>query len=189
MPAPLSRQFLTINTHDAQLKRSIDSHYHLQMIAENSSEIVEYQALSLQLQHEAARANLRGMAEIAGRQDQTNSLLSSLVDGMDTLNDSLDALNATATETLDALYAQTEVLQAGFEEMAQLMMQQQEVLKHIADVLSSPYETQALELLREADRALKTGMKSTGLDQKAEYADSMRLLQEVLDNPIVSRNY
>lgn len=185
MPAPIIRQLLPDNKNI----RSIDNHYHLEMIADNGHQIIEYQAHSLRLQHEAARANLLVMAEIAGQQDQTNSQLSSILDGILTLNDSLDLLNATATETFDAICAQTEVLQAGFREMAQLMMQQQEVLQQIAYTLSSPYETQALELLREADLALKTGMKSAGRDQKAEYADSMRLLQDVLNNPIGSRNY
>ncbi len=183
MPAPFTSHLIPVNI------RSIDNHYHLAMVAESSRQIVEYQAHSLRLQHEAAKSNHRGMAELAGRQDGTNRLLSSLLDSMDAFNNSLNALNATAEDTLDAIYAQTEVLQAGFGEMAQLMMQQQEVLKRIAYVLSHPYETRALELLHEADSALKTGMKSSGRDQIAEYADSMRLLKEVLNNPIGSRNY
>jgi hypothetical protein len=40
------------------------------MVAENSRQLVEYQAQSLRLHHEAAVANIRGMAEIAYRQDK-----------------------------------------------------------------------------------------------------------------------
>lgn len=196
MPAPFSRQFLPINTSETQLARRIDDHYHLEMIAENSGQLVACQTQALSLQRDAAIANLRGMAEIAGRQDatnamlgQTNSLLSCLVGGVDRLNNSMDALNETATQTLDALYEQSEVLQAGFAQIADLMMKQQKTLEEIAVTLSRPYETQALELLSEADRALKTGMKTAGRDQKAEFADASRLLTQVLANPIGSRNY
>jgi hypothetical protein len=108
-------------------------------------QLVEYQAQSLRLRHEAAVVNIRGMAEIAHRQDQTNSLLSTLVGGMDWLNESMDALNATARETLDALYAQTEVLQEGFEDIAARMMEQQRVLQEIENILRRPYKTKALE--------------------------------------------
>jgi len=185
------------------VSRRIDDHYHLQMTAENTSQLVKAQALSFRLQHDAAIANLRGMAEIANRQDQsnklqdqTNSLLSDLVGGvdrlvggMDRLNDNFDELNLTASETLDAVYAQTEVLQIGFQRFAEAMLRQQQTLEQIADVLRRPYETKVLELLQEADRALKQGMKSTGRDQKAEYTDATKLLADVLNNPIGSRNY
>jgi hypothetical protein len=42
---------------------------------------------------------------------------------------------------------------------------------------------------KEADRALKNGMKASGRDQEEEFKDAARLLRDVLDNPIGSRNY
>lgn len=189
MPAPLFHQFLPDLSHQAKVTRYIDNHYHLEMMADNNRQLVEYQARSLRLQHEAAIVNIRAMGEIAHRQDQTNSLLSTLVGSMDRLSTSMDTLNATASETLDALYAQTEVLQEGFEDIAMRMMEQQRVLEGIADILRRPYKTKALELLNEADRALKTGMKTSGRDQQEEFKDAARLLRDVLDNPIGSRNY
>jgi hypothetical protein len=145
--APFFRQFFPNLSHPAKVTRYIDNHYHLEMIAENNRQLVEYQAQSLRLQHEAAITNICAMGEIAHRQDQTNSLLSVLVGGMGRLSDSMDTLNATAKKTLDALYAQTEVLQEGFEEIATRMMEQQRVLQEIANILGRPYETKALELL------------------------------------------
>ena len=189
MPAPFLRQFLPDLNHPAKVTRYIDNHYHLEMIAENNRQLVDYQAQSLRLQHEAAVVNIRAMGEIAHRQDQTNSLLSALVGGMDRLSNSMDALNTTASKTLDAVYEQTEVLQAGFEEIAAQMLEQQKVLQEIANTLRRPYKIKALELLNEADRALKTGMKASGRDQDEEYKDAARLLRDVLDNPIGSRNY
>lgn len=203
MPAPFFRQLLPDLTPHARVVRHIDNHYHLEMVAENSRQLVEYQVQSLRLHHEAAVANIRGMAEIAYRQDQTNSLLSTFMGGMDRLNDSMnalndgmnrlhdsiDALNTTATATLDAIYIQTEVLQKGFEDIATRMIEQQQVLEGIADILRRPYKTKALELLNEADRALRTGMKASDRDQVEEYKDAARLLRCVLDNPIGNRNY
>jgi hypothetical protein len=76
----------------------------------------------------------------------------------------MDTLNATASKTLDAVYEQTEALQAGFEEIAARMLEQQKVLQEIANVLRSPYEKKALELLKHAERALNNGMKTSGRD-------------------------
>ena len=189
MPAPLSRQFLPIMTPTARVERYIDSHYHLEMVAENTSQLVDYQERSFRLQQEAAVSNLRAMAELSHRQDETNGLLTTLVGGMDRLNEGIDDLNATATETLDAVHMQTGVLRSGFEEIATRILEQQRVLNDIADVLRRPYETKALELLKEADRALKNGMKSSGRDQQEEFKDAARLLADVIENPIGSRNY
>jgi len=175
MSAPLVRQFFAADTPAQNLRRRIDDHYHLEMIAENSSQIVEYQAEAFRMQREAVIANLHGLAEIANRQDETNFLLHTIAESMSDLNHSLNV--------------QTEVLQQGFEEMALILLQQQQTLEQIADVLRHPYETKVLELLQEAKRALKTGAKSTGRDQQAEFADATRLFKEVLANPIGSRNY
>lgn len=183
-------------TGPERVARDIDNHYHLQMTAANTSQLIAYQTQALSLQRDAAIANLRGLAEIAGRQDETNELLgqangllSCLVGGIDQLNQGMDALNETLAQTLDAVYAQSEILQQGFRQIAGQMLAQQQTLQQIADILSRPYETQALELLREADRALKTGMKANGRDQQEEFTDATRLLKQVLDNPIGSRNY
>lgn len=189
MSAPLPRQLFASKTPEARFERQIDNHYHLEMIAQDSHQIVEYQAQSLRMQYDAAITNLRGMAEIATRQDQTNSLLATLVGGVDLLNDSLDELNATAYETLDAIYAQTEVLHDGFQLIAERLLQEREVLEQIADILRHPYETEVSDLLEEADRALKQGMQSTGRDQKGEFTDATDLLNKIMENPIGRRNY
>jgi tetratricopeptide (TPR) repeat protein len=159
------------------------------MVAENSRQLVEYQEQSFRLQQAAAITNIRAMGEIAHRQDQSNSLLFTLVGGMDRLNESMDALHETAKETLEALNTQAQVLREGFEDIATRMLEQQLVLQEIADILRRPYETKALELLKEADHALKNGMKASGRDQEEEFKDAVRLLRNVLDNPIGSRNY
>lgn len=144
MPAPFYRQFLPDLSYQSKVTRSIDNHYHLEMIAGDNRQLVEYQANSLRLQHQVAIANVRAMGEITHRQDQANDLLSMLFGDIGRLNDSMDALNASAKETIDLLYGQTEVLQKGFEEIATQMMEQQRVLREIANSVRAPYETKAL---------------------------------------------
>jgi len=162
--------------------RYLDNHYHLEMIARDSSQVVAYQREALKLQHEAAVSNIRGMAEIASRQDMTNELLSNLLGGVDYMCDSLDALNATAERTLAAV-------NDGFTALANHMIEHRKVLDQISYTLRHPYEAQMLELLAEADSALKQGMGEMGRDQQEGYKDATRLLGGVLQNPVGSRNY
>ena len=90
---------------------------------------------------------------------------------------------------LDATNAQTEVLQQGFAATAELMIGQQATLLKMTRLLRNPYETKAHELLNEAERALKNGMQASGRDRQEEFKDAMRLLSEVLTNPIGSRDF
>ena len=189
MPAPFSEQFYPVNTPEVALERRIDDHYHLAMIAERSEDIVGYQSKILNAQYATAVANIRGMAAIASNQAQTNDMLASLGYGIDGLRAGVDDLNATASETLDAVYAQTDIIREGLSELADLLLQQGAAIRNVADILRKPYETQALELIKEAERALKQGMKSTGRTRKAEFDDAKRLTLAAIENPIGSRNF
>lgn len=189
MPAPLSRHFIPDLRNHSKIVRAIDNHYHLEMIAENQNQLVEYQKDSLKMQQEVALTNIRAMGEVANRQDQANSMLLALVGNVDQLNAGIDSLNFAADVTIDLLYEQTEVLQKGFEIIAERMLSQQKTLREIADIIRSPYETKALELLQEAENALRNGMQSTGRDQVEEFKDAERLLGLIIKNPIGSRNY
>jgi tetratricopeptide (TPR) repeat protein len=167
---------------EPDFRRRIDDHYHLEMIAQNSSQIIEFQEELLRTQEEAALANLREIEQVAENQSLTNELLSLQIEqGTE--------LHATALSSLAAIMDQTQVLGMGLAHLANNMLKQQQMLEQISDILRRPYETKALELCQEAERALKQGMKTTGRDQTAEYEDAMRLLTEVLENPIGRRNY
>ncbi len=196
MSIPYAQKFFPINTPEERMTRSIDNHYHLAMVAENSYQIVEYQAQAMRMQHETAIMNLKGMAEIASRQDEANEHLSTFVGEMERLRGGMDGLHAgvrdlnrTTASTLAAANAQSEALRQGFESVASGMLAQQMTLTQIADALRRPCEANMLELLGEAEVALKAGMRSTGRDQTHEFADSLRLLSAVLENPIGGRNY
>lgn len=200
MPSP--SLFLTNYdlSRQAEVVRDIDNQYQMELIAESNHQLVEYQAQLLRLQHEAAITNIRNMTDSTYRQDQANNLLSALVGGVDQISHSIDSLNATEREALHALNAQTEVMQRGFEDLAtriqggfediaSRMMEQQHELENIGYLLSKPYETKVRELLNEAENALMAAMQSRDRDQLEEFKDASRLLQDVLANPIGSRNY
>ena len=189
MPAPFLQRYWPLMSPEEKLARTIDDHYHLGMIAKDSKTIADYSAQAFRMQHEAAIATLRGMGEIASRQDQTNSLLGQTNDLLSSLVGEMEDLNETAAETLHAVRHQTEVLQVGFDAVGRAMVQQHKTLEKISSVLSHPYETKVLELLQEADRALKQGMRSSGRDQREWFADAARLLKHVTENPIGSGNY
>lgn len=193
------RQFIYNQPYDKKFARVIDNHFHLEMIAENAGQMVEYQKNLLQAQQEACLSTISTISrfeKIADRQDQTNSLLNAvvgdinqLVDGIGHVNFSLDNLAASAEKTIDLLFQQTGILRRGFNEIALQMLEQKSLMQAIANTLCSPYETQALELVKEAENALAQGMKSSGRNQEEEFKDAERLLTKVLENPIGCRNY
>jgi tetratricopeptide (TPR) repeat protein len=189
MAAPFLERFFPLMSPQQQLARRIDDHYHLGMIARDSRMIADHSAQAFRMQHDAAIANLRGLGEIARRQDTTNSLLGQTNNLLSCVVGGIDQLNDTANAILHSVDFQTTVLQDGFTRQAQLLLAQQKTLDSISSTLAQPYETKVLELLKEADRALRQGMRISGRDQKAEFSDAKRLLKLVIENPIGSRNY
>jgi tetratricopeptide (TPR) repeat protein len=154
----------------------------MQVMASNTTELVDCQRQLYSLQAAAAAANIQALNDLSAQQEETNTLMGSLLDG-------LDGLARTAGETLDAITCQTQVLEDGLSAIAEGLMQNQKTLTTIANTLAQPYETKVRELLREADVALRAGMHAAGKERGAEFEDTNRLLREVLDNPIGSRNY
>lgn len=199
MALPLSRILLDPRTSDSAKYlryREVENHYHLEMIASSGDEIVEFQTASLALQAHAAANSIRGFHAIAHLQGEANDRLSQLADGMtqlcqgiELLNEGLDSLNETAAATLAAISEQTGAIKNGFAVMAEQMLVQHKTLLQIAQKLRRPYETQMLELREQADKWLTNGMRNTGRDQEEDYRDAMRLLQEVIKNPIGNQDY
>ena len=159
------------------------------MTARNSEELVKLQQKSLKMQRDAAVANIAAMGHLAAQQDQMiaerqrgNELASQANAQLASISSELSALQYLTGET-------NRILDEGFADIAAKMLAQQKILREISEVLQRPYETQALELLQHAERALTQGMKSSGRDQQEEYQDATRLLRQTLDNAIGSRNY
>lgn len=178
------------------IAREIDTHYQLCVTTRSPQQLIDVQRRTLALQHIAAAANIRALADIAAGQQEAVELLSyidsgiyEIAAGIADIGAGMHDLNAAATQVLHALQEQSEILLIGFSQIADQLAEQQRILSDISSTLRSPYETQALELLREADRALASGMSSSGRLQADDYRDAARLLRLVLDNPIGSRNY
>src|ERR1017187_5453701 len=87
--------------------REIDNHFHLQMVAANTTELVEFQERTFRAQQVAAAANIRALTELGSRQDVTNQILTDLAAGF-------DRMNANVENLLDATHSQTQVLEEGF---------------------------------------------------------------------------
>lgn len=178
--APLDRLLFGDLTPD--YIRELNHEYHVETIAENSKQVVDYHKASLRLQGQSAALNLRVQAELAQRQDETNRHLSdiaqgvgSMVRGLDNLSDRVDAGFGAVEETL--------------ERISQQLMEQQRTLETIAELLRRPYEAKALELRREADKWLTSGMRNTGRDREEDWKDARRLLDATVDNPVGMQDY
>ena len=159
----------------SQQTRQINNEYYHQIVARNSESAVRYQREQLKAQAATAALNLRGQMEIAQRQDTTNQLLDGLAGDMGSLlgfaeqiSGQLDSLNATAEQGFAAV---GEVLNR----TVAVLMEQQQTLTQIAHVLSKPYETKALELLREGQKWLETGAQTEGREQQENWKDALRL--------------
>lgn len=194
--APLVQTVLEPDTHVSRRLRDIENNYHIEMIAENTSQLRQYYSQSLRLQAAQAVMTVQGFSEMASRQDTTNNILGgmaqdmgAMVSGINQLNDGMETLNRTAAGTLDAVYGLESTVNDCFERVSQQMLQQQKTLDDIAELLRRPYEAKAKELRVEADKWLTQGMKNTGRDREEDWKDAMRLLQVCVENPIGMQDY
>ena len=189
--APLSKVVLAEFT--PKNIREIDHEYHVEMIAENSKELVEYHKALLRVQAESAALNLAGQQEIARRQDEANRYLRGIEEDCRAMVEGIDRLNDTVGKDFagmnDALSEGFGAVVEGLEVISQQMMKQQRILKDIAEVLRRPYEVKALELRKEAEKWLTGGMTTTGHDRDENWMDATRLLQAVIENPIGMQDY
>lgn len=187
--------------------RQVDIDYHVSMIARNSEQLVQFQADRLKLQAAQAAATVRGLelqaaqtaatvrgiSEISRHQETTNILLANSIEelriverGIDELNVSMN--NLTETVSLGFASLQSEIRQS-FEGIVEQMLRQQKQLCEIANILRQPYETQVLEVRKEADKWLTVGMQETGQDRNESFQDALELLQECVKNPIGKQDY
>ena len=194
--APLVQAVLEPDTHDSRRLRDIENNYPVEMIAENIGQLRQYHSQSVRLQAAQAAITVQGFSEMAARQGTTNNILGgmaqdigAMVGGINRMNDGIDTLNRTATDTLDAVYGLEFTFNDCFERMSQQMLQQQKTLDDIAELLRRPYEAKAKELRIEADKWLTQGMKNTGQDREEDWKDAMRLLRVCVENPIGMQDY
>ena len=101
--------------------------------------------------------------------------MDSLVRGLDNFTDRVEEGFGAIEEVLERL--------------SQQLMQQQRTLETIAELLHRPYEARALELRKEADKWLTSGMKNTGRDRDEDWKDARRLLNATIDNPVGMQDY
>lgn len=130
-----------------------------------------------------------GMERVNVGIDRLNVGMERVNTGIDNLNEGMANLHATAEASLDAIYELSGVLGEGLDHISAQMMQQQQKLKEIDKILRRPYETQALELRKEAGKWLTSGMKNVGRERVEDWKDSMRLLRLTIENPLGMQDY
>ena len=169
--------------------REIDDHYHLMVIAESAGQVAAWHEERLCVQQEAAREQIHALERVAAGQEQAADDRARTHELLAAMKASLLDLDARHERLIEVANEQRALLQQGFAQLGEHLLRQRHALAELLDVLSRPYETQARELLGEAQRALAAGMRApAGRARQAELADARRLLTSVLDNPIGNRN-
>ena len=153
-----------VNVSPLDQIRAINHEYQVGLIATSSQQMADYQRASLALQSEAAVANARAQADSAHRQEEANRNLRAIREGVHAIESRLEVIS-------DQLF------------------EQQQTLESIADILQRPYEIKALELRREADKWLTSGMNNTGRERDEDWKDATRLLQAATSNPVGMQDY
>jgi tetratricopeptide (TPR) repeat protein len=112
-----------------------------------------------------------------------------LLSGVDQVNEGLDNLNATASDTLDAVADLSSLLGRSLRHISQQIVAQQETLDEIATLLRRPYQTRARELRDEGEKWLLSGMGRKGRERDEDWNDAMRLLNATTDNNLGMQDY
>ena len=94
-----------------------------------------------------------------------------------------------ANRNLRAIREGVYAIEKNLEVISEQLFEQQQTLESIADILQRPYEVKALELRREADKWLTSGMNNTGRERDEDWKDATRLLQAATDNPVGMQDY
>lgn len=169
--------------------RGFNNEYQLDLLASNSKRLVDYQRDALLLQGVTAITNLRAQANLAQSQanlahlqGEANQTLNEIASNVNAMMRELHGLDSTMKQGFSAM-------QSALETVSRQLIQQQQTLESIAETLSRPYESKALELRKEADKWLKRGMESEGRDRTENWNDAMRLLKATTANPIGMQDY
>jgi hypothetical protein len=120
--------------------RKINREYHVELIADNSTQLVEYQSASLRLQAEVAA---RGLAQGAESNEYPAAIerdCTAIRGGIERLSGQVSEGFAEVTDALDAGFDALEHL---LETMSKQLQQQQRVLEDIAATLRAPKGTKA----------------------------------------------
>jgi len=155
--------------------RAVDSHYHLYIIATNSDDLVDLQLISLQAEANRMQVN----AEHYTRAEQLLSDVGLV----------LGELDVSYSEPLAEVRGLRKSVSIEFNEVAEGVLRQQQILADISTRLAKPYEDGLMELRNEANKWLDSGMSRTGRDRQEDFNDAMRLFRATISNPIGNQDY
>ena len=181
--APFDRVILGDGKTD-RLRR-LDFEYQVETLAATNVQLVEFERKALALQAGQAFTNLVQLQEqqrATAQLENISAMLPQLAQSMDRISES----NLRIESELEDLRGS---LEDCFQRLAEIAIEQRELLRQISEALSRPYETQVRELRNEATRWLEQGMAHEGRDRREDWSDAMRLYLEVIKNPIGMQDY
>lgn len=135
--------------------RQIDRDYHIAMIAANSGEVVE-------LHRRAVRQHVQQATQAA----ESNHKLGRISNQLHDIAGAMEHIDATLVS------------------IAESVVEENRILRQIAETLARPYHTKARELRAAAEESLIAGMSTIGDEREAHWNDAMRLLRHTWKNPV-----
>lgn len=169
--------------------RQIENEFVLKTVAQSSQELVEFQRASLCAQVGVAQelGNIGSLISLFGREAIEG--LHSISSQLGRMNEQIDGIIDLQFCQLDALEDIRHFLEEGFSKTAELLLENQRLLRKISNQLGAPYEMKALELKREAKRWISHGMNSSQRRSNECYHDAIILLEQASTNPIGNQDY
>ena len=210
MPAPL--HFILKQSGKSSDLRRLDAEYHLQLAAENSTQLARANTQLLEVQARDAISSLRLRENTSQAHEYTNTLLSTLggsmsehfddmsqgvaaiVEGLESIEECLgSAINGLAedlSDRLETISGQLSGISMSLSDLTKIQWEARTALMTISQSLSTPYETSSRELRRQASRWIELGNRRTDEAKRMEdWKDALRLLEAATDNPIGRQDY
>jgi tetratricopeptide (TPR) repeat protein len=159
------------------------------MIAERQEQIVEFHRAAFRL--DAATADILACSAIA--QERSARALEGIERSAAQSAHYLSFLPGISgiRDVEHAVYHLAYVTEAGFERLAAIQLNGQEILERISRTLRDGYESDSLELRRKSDKCLRHGMtcEPGDPDRAGHYEDAYVLLNLCVQNPIGKLDY
>jgi tetratricopeptide (TPR) repeat protein len=165
--------------------RQIDNYYQVACIAQDVRQIRDYQGAWFERSRDDARKNVLA---VAGGTNSLREMAAALVDSSDSTVRQIEGANRRLAGIEEMLGGGFEAIAGGLTELSEQMAELTRHLGQIQEILENPHRTQTKELVGEARRALLTGMNSQGRVREAEFGDALRLIEDVLQDPIGRRD-
>lgn len=185
----------------SQQNREIDNHYNLMIMSNNIDEIKKINNTNFENQlkqlktlkniNESINDNSERFEKVSNQfknelKESFNEINESLLESNELLND----LISIGDESIRLSENIITTLEGGFFQVASELMTQTNIMNEINNSIKTPYKTQFIELLNEAEKSMKKVLNANNeRERAADLKDSLNLFQVVVENPVGHQNY